>query len=98
MNSKPRLNVPRFFSALLAPPLLTILCASAGQEDGAAWCMFISSAVSGVACGVMLGRHFGKENINRILLSIAFSLIFIVVCVAMSFVSCGAGLSMSNSR
>ncbi len=89
--SKPRLSLLLFFTALLAPPVITFLSARSGLKDAPVVWALVGGALGGIVCGVMLGRRFGKTNVSRVMLGILFTLIFAVVCFVMSFAGCMTG-------
>lgn len=88
VNPKPRLNLWLFFAALLMPPVITFLSASSGLKDAPVVWALVGSGLGGAACGVMLGRRFGKTTTSRVLLGILFAFLFAVVCFVMSFMGC----------
>jgi hypothetical protein len=85
-----KLNLLVFYMILFAPVLLTIVAVQLmpKSSDTAPVVAFIFGTASGVLCGILLGRRFGKSLESRIGLGILFSLIMVVVCVGMSCFGC----------
>jgi len=95
-----RFNGLLFLSALLLPPLLTLLSAALMRfvfltkptNEGISPCVaLVGGCIGGVICGVLLGMKAGRNLPAKISLSILFSAIMMIVCVALCFFGCGIG-------
>ena len=85
-----KINWLIFFSVLLAPVVLTILAVLLGVKNGnvSPGIAFFGGGVAGIVCGAMLGRQLGKTTSMRIILSILFAFIMVLVCIGMSCFGC----------
>jgi hypothetical protein len=88
-----------FLCSLLAPPLLTLLSATAMRflistdstnENVTPFVALISGAIGGILCGIMLGLQ-SRSLPARIFLSILMSAIMIPVCIVLCFFGCSIG-------
>jgi hypothetical protein len=89
-----RLRLPIFFGIMLAPPLLTMLIAFLGKghenEQVSPVIGFFGGAAAGIACGVMLALRTSHSIAGRVILGILLSIVFVVVCIMLSFFGCMA--------
>ena len=87
-----------FFCALLGPALLTLFSAAAmrftlahPQNEGISpIVVLVAGPIGGVICGVLLAFQ-SRNLLARIILSIVWSAIMIIVCVVLGFFGCGIG-------
>ncbi len=95
-----KFNARLFFSALLLPPLITLISAAffryvlvvqANQDNTSFLIALIGGGMGGVICGVTLGRKVGKNLPLQIMLSILFAVIFVVVCIMLCCFGCNLG-------
>ena len=95
---KPLLPLPRFnwmaFNCLLFASLilliLTVLLIPKSRNAPLIIILF-GSGISGTLCGAMLGRKLGKTPTTRVVLSLVFALVMIVVCMGMTCLGCMFG-------
>ena len=85
-----RLNWVLFCTALFLPTLVTVLSARAFEGFAIGTALF-GGVLSGIVCGVLLGRRVGHTQTARIFLSILFVGVMSVVCVTMNCFGCAAG-------
>ena len=87
---RPRFHGWVFAAVLVAPALLTALSVLlfAKEGDTAPSIAVLGGGLAGIISGVMLGRHFGRTQPARIILSIFFALILGVACITMSCCGC----------
>lgn len=83
-----RVNWLLFFAALFAPTIATILVVQTQLKDPPPVVALLGGAVSGIICGVLLGRRLGRTRMARVLLSLVFVLVLGAVCVMMNCFGC----------
>ncbi len=77
-----------FFAALFAPTIATILLVQTQLKDPPPVVALFGGGISGIICGVMLGRRLGRTQPSRILLSLLFVLVMGAACVIMNCFGC----------
>jgi hypothetical protein len=92
IDTPTRFNKLLFFSALLGPPILSMLSAMlADHSDAPVFVGLLGSVLGGLICGMVLGRHVGKTSAGRVGLSFLFVILFVVVSFFMNFFGCAMG-------
>lgn len=86
-----KLHWPWFVAALLLPAVLTFGTAVAGMKDAPVACAFIGAGVSGLVCGILLGRRLGRTSAAVVILALVFICTFAVASFALCFGGCMAG-------
>lgn len=86
-----RLHWPWFGAAFLLPAVLTFGTAAAGMKDAPVACAFVGAGLSGLVCGILLGRRLGRTTAAMVILSIVFIGLFAVASFALCFGGCMAG-------
>jgi hypothetical protein len=102
-NLKPSPELPTgnfngriFLCALLFPPLLTLISATAMglifshpiNESVSPLIALVSGAIGGVICGTMLGFQASEKLPARIIISILMSAIMVVICIMLCMFGC----------
>jgi hypothetical protein len=85
-----------FFILLVAPPILSLLSAFV-HEAISPWIAIVSSVLSALAGGILLGSQIGKTRYARIGFVVLFTPLMFVVCLVLSMFGCtlgGGGLDM----
>ena len=90
LTVRKRMNWVVFFAVLLTPTLATIVAALLDAKNGdvAPTVAFLGAGLSGITCGVMLGRHLGPTLVAKIALSIVFAFVLTGASVAMNCFGC----------
>jgi len=83
-----RINWPVFFAAMFGPTIATILVVQTQLKDPPPVVAFFGGGISGIICGVLLGRRLGRTRQARILLSFLFVLVMGSACVIMNCFGC----------
>jgi len=85
-----RLNWVLFFVALLGPTLLTIVVTLLGSTRGdtVPTIAFVGGVISGIACGVLLGRRLGSTPGSRVVIGFAFTVAIGAACIVMNCFGC----------
>ena len=86
-----KLYWPWFTLALLLPAIITFATAAARCKDAPVACAFIGAGLSGLVCGILLGRRLTTNPGVAVVLSIVFICVFAVVSFALCFGGCMAG-------
>jgi FtsH-binding integral membrane protein len=86
-----KLHWPWFTAALLLPAILTYATTMSGSQDAPIACALFGAGLSGLVCGILLGRRIGKSPGAVVGLSILFIGIFAVASFALCFGGCIAG-------
>jgi hypothetical protein len=89
-GSPRKVNWLLFFAAMFLPTLLTVgmILLGAKQGDTAPATAALGGGISGIVCGTMLGRRFGRTPRLKILLGIISALVMGVACVTMNCFGC----------
>jgi drug/metabolite transporter (DMT)-like permease len=97
-SPEPAPQIPRakinwliFFAAMFVPTVITILSVQTGSKDTPPIVALLGSGVSGIICGAMLGRRFGRTPETKIALGVVFILVMGAACIAMNCFGCLAG-------
>jgi amino acid transporter len=77
-----------FFAAMFVPPIVTIISVQTKQQDPPPIVALLGGGVSGIICGAMLGRRFGRTRELKIVLGIVFAFVMGAACVVMNSFSC----------
>ena len=89
-----------FWLALIAPPVLTALSAMlmrqgspghASNESLSPAIALIGGGIGGIVCGIVIGTRVGKTTAARVVLSLIFSGIMVVVSIMLCFFGCSMG-------
>jgi hypothetical protein len=84
-----------FWLALIAPPILTALSAASTKHtsnDGLPVAVsLLGGGIGGIVCGVVIGIKLGKTTTSRVVLSLIFSGIMVVVSIMLCFFGCTMG-------
>jgi hypothetical protein len=85
-----KLNWWLFCTALFTPTLLTILANLLGatRGDTAPSVAFIGGGLSGIICGVLLGRRIGSNSASRFVLGVVFAIMVGAACIVMNCFGC----------
>lgn len=91
-----KINWLIFISALLVPPLLTMLTAlsTAGRNSELLVPPFVGvcgGVTAGIYCGVVLGLRLGQTLSGRIIGGALLSVPMVIVCVMLCFFGCTIG-------
>ena len=86
-----RLHWPWFTLALALPAIVTFATAAAGCKDAPVASAFIGAGLSGLVCGILLGRRLTTNPGVAVVLSIVFFCVFAVASFALCFGGCMAG-------
>jgi len=91
-----RINWPLFFLALFLPTVVVVLAVQAKAHDAPPIVALVGSGLSGLICGVLLGRRLGRTTPARVLLSLLFVLVMGAVALTMNCLGCLASGSNLN--
>jgi len=89
-----KINWLIFISALLIPPMLTMLSAllTGSRNDPVSPVVGLCGGVAaGIYCGVVLGLRFGETSLGRIVCGVLLSMPMVIVCVMLCFFGCTIG-------
>jgi hypothetical protein len=94
-----KINWLWFWIALIAPPVLTALSAllmrqgsgNASNEGLSPAIALIGGGLGGLVCGIVLGVKLGKTSPSRVVLSLVFSGIMVIVSIMFCFFGCSLG-------
>jgi FtsH-binding integral membrane protein len=97
-QSARKLHWPWFTAALLLPAVLTFATAMAegGGKNTPVACAFFGAVLSGLVCGILLGRRVAKSPGTAVIWSIVFICVFAVLSFALCFGGCIAGNYQMN--
>lgn len=83
-----KINWLIFFAAMFVPTIITIISVQTKRQDSPPIVALVGGGVSGIICGAMLGRRFGRTRELKIVLGIVFAFVMGAACIGMNCFGC----------